>query len=115
MDSPDAPCACPGCLLFCKHTQYSESMKRIVLGIVSILLFGGLFASSAQAQNVNNFTIEQFEADYYLSQDSEGRSQLKTVEKITAEFPSFDQNHGLERAIPKSYDGHSTSLKIQPA
>lgn len=107
------PNACPGCLLFYKLTQYSESMKRIVLGIVGILLLGGLFGSSAHAQNVNNFTIKKFEADYYLSQDSEGRSQLKTVETIVAEFPGFNQNHGLERAIPKSYDGHSTSLNIE--
>jgi len=70
-------------------------------------------SSPAHAQNVNNFTIQKFEVDYYLSQDSEGRSQLKTIEKITAKFPEFDQNHGLERAIPQSYDDHSTSLKIE--
>lgn len=88
-------------------------MKHVLFGILSILFLGSLFASSAQAQDVNNFTISSFEADYYLSQDSEGRSRLKTVEKITAEFPDFDQNHGLERAIPKSYDDHSTNLKIE--
>jgi uncharacterized membrane protein YgcG len=77
---------------------------------------GGLLSFAVQqasAQNVNNFTISHFEADYYLSQDSEGRSQLKTVEKITAKFPNYDQNHGLERAIPQKYDGHSTSLTIE--
>jgi len=86
---------------------------RVFLGIISAVCLGGLLGSSAHAQNVNNFTIQNFEADYYLSQDSEGRSQLKTIEKITAKFPDFDQNHGLERAIPQSYDGHSTSLKIE--
>lgn len=65
------------------------------------------------AQGVNNFTISSFEADYYLGKDSEGRSTLKTVERITAEFPSYDQNHGLERAVPQRYDGHSTSLRIE--
>lgn len=88
-------------------------MKRVLLGIISAICLGGLLGSVAQAQNVNNFTIQNFEADYYLSQDSEGRSQLKVIEKITAKFPAFDQNHGLERAIPQSYDGHSTSLKIE--
>lgn len=84
-----------------------------MLGIISATILCGLFVNVAHAQNVNNFTIQNFEADYYLSQDSEGRSQLKTIEKITAQFPDFDQNHGLERAIPQSYDGHSTSLKIE--
>lgn len=88
-------------------------MKRVLLGIICAVCLGGLFGSVAQAQNVNNFTIQNFETDYYLSQDSEGRSQLKTIEKITAKFPDFDQNHGLERAIPQSYEGHSTSVKIE--
>lgn len=90
-----------------------KAMRRMFLGMLSTLLLSGSFGGFVYAQNVNNFVISQFEADYYLSQDSDGRSQLKTVEKITAEFPNYDQNHGLERAIPKSYDGHSTSLKIE--
>jgi len=61
----------------------------------------------------NDFVIRDFQADYYLNKDSEGRSTLKTVEQITAEFPSYDQNHGIERAIPSSYDDHSVSLDVQ--
>lgn len=88
-------------------------MKRFFLGfgIFCVIVFG--FAPGALAQNVNNFKIHSFEAEYFLSQDNEGRSTLKTVEKIKAEFPDYDQNHGLERAIPKKYDGHSTGLKIE--
>ena len=37
---------------------------------------------------------------------------MLTEEVITAEFPNYDQNRGIERAIPSSYDGHTTSLKI---
>jgi len=62
---------------------------------------------------VNDFSISNFEADYYLDRDSDNRSTLKTVEKITAEFPQSNQNHGLERAIPMSYDGHSTHVAIK--
>lgn len=72
----------------------------------------GLVAAPTQAA-VNDFRFSSFEADYYLGSDSEGRSTLKTVEKLTAEFPHSNQNHGIERAIPKTYDGHTTSLKIQ--
>lgn len=63
--------------------------------------------------SANDFVIRDFQADYYLDKDSEGRSVLKTVENITAEFPAFDQNHGIERVLLKSYDGHSVSLKVQ--
>lgn len=86
-------------------------MIRVFGGLLVglIALFG--IAQPVQA-SVDDFRFSSFEADYYLGSDSEGRSTLKTVERLTAEFPNFDQNHGIERAIPKEYDGHTTSLKI---
>ncbi len=87
-------------------------MKRIFGGILIGLLVG-LFAPSIPAHaDTSDFTFSSFTADYYLGADSEARSTLKTVERLTAEFPMINQNHGIERAIPKSYDGHTTSLKI---
>jgi uncharacterized membrane protein YgcG len=88
-------------------------MKRFFLGFgifVGVLL---ATAPATMAQSVNNFKIHSFEAEYFLSQDNDGRSVLKTVEKIKAEFPNANQNHGLERAIPTKYDGHSTNVKIE--
>ena len=86
-------------------------LRYIVAGLVAIV--GLLVGQSAAAVDVNNFHISSYRIDYSLGRDSEGRSTLKTVEKITAEFPTFDQNHGLERAIPKSYDNHTTNLQIE--
>jgi uncharacterized membrane protein YgcG len=85
-------------------------MKKLLLGVLIAAL--ALIPSTSFAA-VNDFTISNYEIDYYLSKDSEGRSALKTVERITAKFPQIDQNHGIERAIPSTYDGHSTSLNIQ--
>jgi uncharacterized membrane protein YgcG len=68
---------------------------------------------SVAAQGVNDFTITDYHIDYYLGRDTDSRSTLKTVERITADFPVSDANHGLERSVPKSYDGHQTSLKIE--
>lgn len=89
-------------------------MKRL-FGVVAVVLLavGLLPAPRVAALDTNNFRISSFDVQYELSRDSESRSVLKTTELITAEFPSFDQNHGLERAIPSTYDGHSTSLEIQ--
>lgn len=86
-------------------------MKRL-LGLFFVLV--SLFSLNFYpvAAGVDDFVIKIFEADYYLSRDAEGQSVLKTIEKITAEFPNFNQNHGIERALPLSYDGHSTSLEI---
>ena len=90
-------------------------MKRLLFGLLTITLvaLGAVHSSKdVAAQNANNFTIESFDAKYTLDQDNEGRSSLKTTETIKAVFPTYDQNHGLERAFPKKYDGHSTSLKV---
>jgi uncharacterized membrane protein YgcG len=80
----------------------------IVLGFV--LLLGPVTPARA---NVNDFEITDYQIDYYLGRDADGRSTLKTVEKITAEFPQIDQNHGIERAIPLRNDDHDLSLDIQ--
>ena len=87
-------------------------MKRLFLGfwvLLATLLIG---TTPANALSTNNFSISNYDIAYDLSQDSDARSVLKTTEIITVKFPNFDQNHGIERAIPKSYDGHSTSLTI---
>jgi uncharacterized membrane protein len=92
--------------------RLSISLKiGLVIAVVSLV--AGLTNKPVTAQDTSNFTISSFKADYYLDKDSDGRSRLKTIERITAVFPQFDQNHGIERALPQKYDNHSTSLRIE--
>jgi len=88
-------------------------MKRI-FGAVVVLVLALVFVPSpaASARSVNSFRISSYEISYELSRTSENHSVLKTHEKITAEFPPYDQNHGLERAIPASYNKHSTNVQL---
>lgn len=89
-------------------------MKRLFFLVLSILGLSLITTPSSFALgDVTNFRISDFDIKYELSRDDEGRSRLKTVETITAQFPNFNQNHGIERAIPDSYDGHPVSLKIE--
>lgn len=87
-------------------------MKKFIFGL-SILLSAFVLHADCASASTSDFTINSFKADYYLDRDDEGRSTLKTVEAITAEFPAIDQNHGIERVIPTSYNSHPTSLKVQ--
>ncbi len=76
--------------------------------------FGLMFLVPAPAHaDAQDFTIPIFEADYYLSRDSQHISHLQVNEHIVAEFPEIDQNHGILRALPKTYEGHSVSLQLQ--
>ncbi len=86
-------------------------MKRLLLG--GLLLLGLVFqAAPVYAANSNNFTIKNYDIQYTLKRGSDGHAKLRTIETITAEFPNYDQNHGIERAIPTTYNNHPTNLKI---
>jgi uncharacterized membrane protein YgcG len=90
-------------------------MRRKISGLitVSLLLTVGIFgALSAQAANKDNFVIKNFDVKLNLDRDESGRSTLRTVETITADFPNTNQNHGLERVMVKEYDSHKTSFNL---
>ena len=93
---------------------YNIYVKRLLLSITVLLV--AVFVAlpvRTQAQDVNNFTISTFEADYVLSRDANGVGTLQVEERIVAEFPEFDQNRGLERSIPQEYEGFSLELNIE--
>ncbi|OYW85971.1 hypothetical protein B7Z17_01380 [Candidatus Saccharibacteria bacterium 32-49-10] len=86
-------------------------MKSISATIIGALMAVVLLAVPVHA-DVNDFTISNYDISYTLGRDQEKRSVLETTERITAQFPVHDQNRGIERYIPRSYDGHDTSLEI---
>lgn len=86
-------------------------MRRLLFLLV--VAFSVLLATPiASAQNTQNFTIRSFEADYYLSKTDKNVSTMKVIEKITAEFPNYNQNHGILRAIPKEYKDQTVSIDV---
>ena len=90
-------------------------MKQLVRTVVAVIVLvaGFLLASPhTTLAAANNFYISNYDIQYELSRDSEGRSVLHTTEMITAVFPEDNQNHGLERALPTTYNNHPTSLAI---
>lgn len=62
---------------------------------------------------VQDFEFESYSADYYLGRDAERHATLRTVETFVAQFPSFDQNRGMIRAIPNDYDGVPLHTSVQ--
>jgi uncharacterized membrane protein YgcG len=70
-------------------------------------------AVSCDAGSNDDFFFESFDADYYLDTDDDGRSVLTTVETFVAVFPDIDQNQGMRRAIPGSYQGAPTDVEVQ--
>lgn len=89
-------------------------LKYLLLGALSLVGLFSLPGLIAEAQvGTQNFAIKSFEADYFLDRTPERVSTLTVSEKIVAQFPDFDQNHGILRAIPRKYQNHTLSLKIE--
>jgi len=80
--------------------------------ILSLALIAGLIPHTARA-GVNDFSIPIFEGDYYLTRDSTHVSHLRVHEHLMVQFPDFDQNHGILRAIPETYANHPLNLHVQ--
>lgn len=62
--------------------------------------------------DVNAFTFDSFHADYVLGRDASGHATLTTTETLVARFPDFDQNRGIRRSLPATYQGHTTNLQV---
>jgi hypothetical protein len=78
------------------------------------MLYASLFFCAPPARaDANNFSFSDFTGDYYLSRDSQQISHLHVVEHLTAVFPQTDQNHGILRSLPKSYENHSVNLQVK--
>lgn len=85
-------------------------MKKI-LGAVLFLV--ALLSPTAAFASVDDFSFDSFAAVYELSRDSDGRSVLTVEETVVARFPDFDQNRGIQRAIPDTYLGTPLELEIR--
>ncbi|MDY0910746.1 DUF2207 family protein [Microbacterium sp. CFBP9034] len=79
--------------------------RRAMVAIV-VLTLGAIAAptiaspAAAASRDVDDFTFDSFDADYWLVRGPNGVSNLLTTETIVARFPEFDQNKGLVRALP---------------
>jgi uncharacterized membrane protein YgcG len=81
-----------------------RSRSRVLLTLLSLgLLSAGAAVTAAPAYadyDTSDFEFSLFDADYTLTRAADGTSELAVVETLVAEFPDYDQNRGIIRAIP---------------
>ena len=75
-----------------------------------VLLLGVLIPAKVVHADVNDFTINSFDADYTLNTVNKHGS-MHVTERIDLTFS--DNNHGFLRAIPDSYKDHSLGIKLR--
>jgi uncharacterized membrane protein YgcG len=84
-----------------------------ILTVLALAVGPVALTAAPAAAGVDDFPIESFTADYYLERDEDGRSTLKTVEKIVAVFPQYNMNRGIYRLLVRDYQGQPTNLHIE--
>ncbi|WP_102194616.1 DUF2207 family protein [Microbacterium aurantiacum] len=61
-------------------------------------------APVASTADVDDFSYASWDAHYDVGLDEDGRSQLRVTETLVARFPDFDQNRGIVRGLPLTYE-----------
>ena len=68
------------------------------------------------ASSTNNFKFNSATFDYYLERSNTDGTIMHVKEVLEAEFPNYDQNHGIERYIPfTNKGGHNITVQNQSA
>ena len=73
--------------------------RVLVILLGTAALVAGMAAPAAA--DTSDFEYSLFDADYTLSQAADGTSFVDVTETLVAEFPDYDQNRGIVRALPR--------------
>lgn len=80
--------------------RYARMIMAVVVGILASVAI-----ATPAAADVDDFTFDSLTADYTLTRAADGSSRLTVVEEFVARFPEIDQNRGMRRVIPDTYNG----------
>lgn len=71
--------------------------------------------SGETSDDLDAFEFDSLTVDYYLERDADGTARMRVVERFVADFPEADQNRGMRRLLPESYNGqplHPTLVSV---
>ena len=88
-----------------------SKMRLLAAAGLATLVLAAAGSTGARA-GAEDFDVVSFDATYNLSRDKDNVAMMQVSEKIVADFPSFDQNHGILRAIPEDYKDHSLEVTV---
>ena len=71
-----------------------------------------LVPTSAASADVDDFSYASWDASYDIGLDSEGRANMHVTESLTARFPDTDQNKGIVRGLPTTYENAWLDVRV---
>lgn len=86
---------------------------RLIALLGALALLGApVLAAPAAHADADDFSYASWDATYLLSRDADGRATLAVTETLVADFPEYDQNHGIIRGLPTWYEGSPLGLHV---
>lgn len=83
-----------------------STATRVLVALLGGLLITGVgFGATPAHADVEDFAFESLDVEYQLGRTDEGTSTVTVVETFVAVFPEYDQNRGMRRTVPDSYQG----------
>lgn len=82
-----------------------SSLMAIFVAILLIVGFVPVRNVNASSSRANDFYFREMNAEYTLHRDENGDTTLDVVEELTAVFSHERTNRGIERAIPRYFEG----------
>nr|WP_241748111.1 DUF2207 domain-containing protein [Microbacterium aquimaris] len=89
-------------------------MRRFLgaLSAAAVGILASIALATPAAADVDDFTFDSMTVDYTLTRADDGTSRLEVVEEFVARFPDADQNRGMRRAIPDTYNGQPLKPRL---
>ncbi|WP_312173288.1 DUF2207 domain-containing protein [Microbacterium sp.] len=73
---------------------------------------GASSTAAAVRADVDDFSYASWDARYEIGLDAEGRARMHVTESLTARFPDEDQNKGIVRGLPTSYENAWLDVRV---
>ena len=67
---------------------------------------------AAAEADVDDFSYASWDATYEVGIDEDGRARMRVTETLVARFPDFDQNRGIVRGLPTTYEGAGIDTRV---
>jgi uncharacterized membrane protein YgcG len=91
----------------------------LILTLGAVSMPAAAVAASAAASrpgaaptDVDDFSYASWDARYEVGLDDDGRARMNVTETLVARFPEYDQNRGIVRGLPTSYQNAGIDTRV---
>lgn len=100
-------------------TRIVRALSALALALAAIATPAAATAAAPQAPvvmaaptDVDDFSYASWDALYEIELDDDGRARMRVTETLVARFPQSDQNRGIVRGLPTSYENADIGTRV---